>query len=111
MKVSALLVIVITIVLVACSNTTDSRVLRLGGGDITEVEFRAGVRVALTEEVTQRLCRSVGGLSDEETVEVIVEAQRLAGVKLVQEPVAEDRLRAAVIFKEECARVLGVVHG
>lgn len=85
--------------LVACggAKTTDSeRVLHLGNlGTMTEEAYRMQTRTALTEASGIAACRGIQGLSDAEVVAIADHSGD-----------ADDDLRAAAIFKEECTRVL-----
>ena len=99
--------ILLAVAMMACGGDGDGeRILRLGGGDISEAEFRLDMRTTLLDPiVVMALCEGTKGLSDAEIVAVIVNFQQDAGVELVQEADPEDRERAAGILREECDRV------
>ena len=98
------------LLLAACSGGGDAteRVLVLGGGDITEVEFRLTVRAAFLNS-TAAICAGLKGLSDEEAADAISKAQADGDLDddltVVQEADPDDRVRAAAIIKEECDRI------
>ena len=60
--------------LIACGGSGD-RQLQLPGGDATEAEYRASLRVALLGLQGASLCASLRGLSGPEAYEALVDAQ------------------------------------
>ena len=100
--------IVLGVLFAACGGGGDDgeRILRLGGGDITEAEFRTELRTSfLGSTGTETFCDRLKGLSDREVADVLVQLNRDRGVDRVQEPVRDDEERGAAIVKEECARI------
>jgi len=82
------------------------RILRLSSGDISESDYRLQVRVALTQASGEAFCRSLEGLSDEETLDLAVAVQKQAGYPTpIRESDPADRIRAVSIVKEECDRI------
>ena len=93
------------VLLVGCggaSNTAENT-LRLGGKTYTESEYRQQVRADLSgvaeDPETEGFCRSLQGLSDDDAFMVIM------GPSQISLPVT-DQLRAAALYREECARFL-----
>lgn len=95
----------------ACSgggapSSDGDRILRLGGGDITEGEMRIDVRAFLVDPVVaDGVCGALRGLSGEEAAEVIRELQQDSAN--VQEADPADFARAGEIVLEECRRITG----
>ena len=81
------------------------RVLVLGGGDYTEVEFRSDVRALFVALGSDGFCNGPPGVSDEEIADWVSAARESAGGELNQTPEPADRVRAGAIFREECERI------
>jgi len=113
-----LLIALAAVLLVGCGGKVSNiaptadpgRLLTLAGGTrYTEAHFRMQVRVALADGDGEALCRGLQGLSDADAI-VLVGAMQAdqAGAVLADATPTADQLRAGAIFKEECARILGV---
>lgn len=100
--------LVIGALLAACGGGEGNgeRVLQLGGGDITESQFRLDTRVVLADMATaDEICTAIQGLSDGDAADLIVAAQHQQGIEPVQEAQPADQVRAAALVQEECERV------
>ena len=108
-----LLIALAAVVFAGCASETSNTVsttatpegiLHLGGKIYTESEYRLKIRTDLADLAddpeTETFCRSLQGLSDDDTFMAIM------GPSQISLPVT-DQLRAAAIYREECARFLG----
>ena len=104
--------ILLAVAMMACGGDDGGgeRILRLGAGDVTEEEFRMGLRSEVLFLPTARdaLCAPIRGLSDEEATDVILLIRdQLVEIEYVQEPDRDDQVRATAILREECDRLSG----
>ena len=103
--------ILLAVAMMACSGDGDGdgeRILRLATGDVTEEEFRMGLRseVLFLPAARDALCTPIRGLSDEEATDVILLIRdQIVTLEYVQEPDRDDQVRATAILREECDRL------
>jgi len=118
MKWTIVLIAALALGAAACGggNTKSDRVLHMKGFDTTESAMRLQVRVILTDSAAPALCRSIQGLSAEDTVKVIDASPDEIGPTSTPFPAQTavpgqtaspgDKLRVGNMLMEECSRIL-----
>lgn len=85
--------------------TAQERILHLATGDYPESQYRANIRVNLTQAGGASLCQGIVGLSDAEVYDMVAELSQRGGHEITQEPDPADTEHVGTIVREECARM------